>query len=321
MVACAWIFLSLLCAANSAPECKSFEEIYSTGKELCENMWGGAFKYETDEDDAYTMWFFDSANPNDATAQSLGVLNGAHDTCHLQYWHKSAPSPEPDAFTECHPWKDSACCSHSTVETYQNLKEGYGPEYHWDRCGPLSQECERFFVQEACFYECDPNAGLYRKYPTSVYDERCDEYAAGYDAAYAASNNCDHNTWQMHNMPIKKSYCDAWFTACRHDKFCASDSGDYFSCAAEYQALDEAAELNATKSELEQLKAENEALEKAGIAPGLLVAIILPSLVACVAFACSCYLIRREQMGKPFFERLNDDGDRGTPSTVGAGQA
>lgn len=24
--------------------------------------------------------------------------------------------------------------------------------FQWDRCGPLSQECERFFVQEACFY-------------------------------------------------------------------------------------------------------------------------------------------------------------------------
>ena len=36
----------------------------------------------------------------------------------------------------------------------------FGPFFHgmleenfqWDRCGPLSQECERFFVQEACFY-------------------------------------------------------------------------------------------------------------------------------------------------------------------------
>ena len=35
-------------------------------------------------------------------------------------------------------------------------------------------------------------------------------------------------------MPIKASYCDAWYTACIDDKFCASDGGDFFSCAKEY---------------------------------------------------------------------------------------
>ena len=42
------------------------------------------------------------------------------------------------------------------------------PRYHWDRCGPLSPQCERFFVQEACFYECEPAAGLFRRYPTDT---------------------------------------------------------------------------------------------------------------------------------------------------------
>ena len=41
------------------------------------------------------------------------------------------------------------------------------PRHHWDRCGPLSPACERFFVMEACFYECEPAAGLFRRYPTS----------------------------------------------------------------------------------------------------------------------------------------------------------
>jgi len=41
--------------------------------------------------------------------------------------------------------------------------EAYGAGYEWDRCGKLSQACERFFVQEACLYECDPNIGNYRK--------------------------------------------------------------------------------------------------------------------------------------------------------------
>ena len=44
--------------------------------------------------------------------------------------------------------------------------------YHWDRCGPLSPQCERFFVQEACFYECEPAAGLFRRYPTTLLHDR-----------------------------------------------------------------------------------------------------------------------------------------------------
>merc|ERR1719456_1691905 len=139
------------------------------------------------------MWFFDSENPNDATSKSLGKLEpSGHDTCHLQYFHKDEPGPEPEAFTECHPWKENACCVHDTVETHEKLKTGYGKEYHWDRCGPLTPECERFFVQEACFYECDPNAGLFRKWgPNGVdaYDPKCDEYHADYDAAHATAQS------------------------------------------------------------------------------------------------------------------------------------
>ena len=70
---------------------------------------------------------------------------------------------------------------------------------HWDRCGKLSQACERFFVQEACLYECDPNAGLFRKFNKTIYDK----------------DNEDHNEWQMEGMPIKASYCDSWFDACK----------------------------------------------------------------------------------------------------------
>jgi len=34
---------------SGAPECKRFDEIYASGKELCENMWNDAFAYEEDE--------------------------------------------------------------------------------------------------------------------------------------------------------------------------------------------------------------------------------------------------------------------------------
>merc|ERR1712048_1392898 len=147
------------------------------------------------------------------------------------------------------------------VMSAQKLKEGYGEEYHWDRCGQLSPECERFFVQEACFYECDRNAGLYRKWNATEYDPKCDANAPEYDEAFATSTSCNHNKWQMHKMPIKASYCDAWLTACSKDKFCATDDGDYFTCAKHYEVVDMAVELEKKKKELADMAAENTMLK------------------------------------------------------------
>lgn len=242
---------------NSTPQCKPFKEIYNGGKELCENMWNNAFKYESDTSKpAYTMWFFSNTNPNDAISFALNHTMPVTE-CHLQYYHKDAPGPEPETFTECHPWKDNACCLRDTVSSAQKLKEGYGKEYHWDRCGPLSPECERFFVQEACFYECEPSAGFYRKFKKDIYDEKCDSYHASYDKAYQEATCPEqHNEWQMHGMPINAAYCDAWHTACANDNFCASDSGDFFTCAAEYKAADLNAELISARKREEELQDE-----------------------------------------------------------------
>jgi hypothetical protein len=49
------------------------------GKNLCEKMWGGAFKYETDLSKAYSMFFFDDVNPNVAVTDALsGVYIQMH---------------------------------------------------------------------------------------------------------------------------------------------------------------------------------------------------------------------------------------------------
>ena len=29
----------------------------------------------------------------------------------------------------------------------------------WDLCGELSSECERYYVYEECFYQCEPHLG------------------------------------------------------------------------------------------------------------------------------------------------------------------
>ena len=39
--------------------CQTFDQIYANGEELCEVMWNNAFEYTTDEDNAYTFWWFE----------------------------------------------------------------------------------------------------------------------------------------------------------------------------------------------------------------------------------------------------------------------
>lgn len=292
--------------AQAKPQCRTFKEIYGNeanvpgGKKLCEKMWSSAFKYELDEDKAYTMWFFDKVNPNDAVTERLdqadptlfdgkghedaSATTGDYDTgqCHLDYFHKDVPSKEGDSLTVCAPWKEKGCCKPETVRDTVTIKEAYGKEFHWDRCGKLSPQCEAYFIYEACFYECEPNAGLWRKHPKHVFDTDA-------DGNVIKGNEDDHNAWQMSQMPIKASFCDQFYTACQNDKFCASDEGDFFSCAAEYEAADDASK---------------------GMKPHIIAAIVVPVVVACLACVFMIVMMRKERAGQPMFQPIDRNDAR-----------
>jgi len=222
---------------------------------------------------------------NNAVAQSLGKEPNPT-TCALEYFHKAvpAPAPEGDNFTECHPWKENACCHEATVTTPEAINSAYGSGYLWNRCDgwvdgyKMSDACERFFVQEACMYECSPHAGQYRRYTDgeaaafaafsavegnpgnpygaflatdAVYQGTFDHLGVTYNKSVFFGNGVyGPNSWQMYKMPIKASYCDAFLTACANDYFCGT--GDFWECSADYQAdiraktiADEAAALTA----------------------------------------------------------------------------
>eukprot|EP00730_Choanoeca_flexa_P018567 TRINITY_DN9033_c0_g1_i4.p1 TRINITY_DN9033_c0_g1~~TRINITY_DN9033_c0_g1_i4.p1 ORF type:complete len:306 (+),score=36.32 TRINITY_DN9033_c0_g1_i4:154-1071(+) len=272
-----FILLLALPLLTSAQECQTFASIYGNGENLCNRMFGDAFVYSTDLDNAYTMWFFDAVNPNDDISVRRNLTQSRADDCKLEFFHKTAPSPEPDSFTECHPWKDYSCCSQQTVETATKLKESYGPEYHWDRCGALTPACERFFVQEACFYECEPSAGFFRRFPKPVFDP----------------SNETHNAWELYQMPIRADYCNAWFDACRHDRFCASDGGNYFSCARIYR--DNQTIGNGTG--IEQSSDDD-------LSSGVIVGIVVAVVAAVGLLGFSLFLIYRERKGTSVFAPL-----------------
>jgi folate receptor len=302
----AWVLSSFTIqfatAQETSPgECKRFQDIFVDGKDLCERMYGDAFEYiptskPFEHDLAYTMWFFSDRNPNDATTVKR-ILASKHDlaytdtsVCHLKSLgvanHKDVPSAENEStLTECHPFQANACCNELSIKSGQRLNKAHRDGYIWDRCGPMSRECNAFFVQESCFYECDPNAGIFRKYPPTLH------------------NSAEVlNEWELYKLPIKGDYCDAWFNACRRDMFCGS--GNIFECERMYVQDPGDQEIPPTQgknSGLNETSSTASVVER--LSGGAIFGILLPSLLFILTLTFSCYLIRRERQGIPVFTR------------------
>jgi hypothetical protein len=80
-------------------------------------------------------------------------------------------------------------------------------------------------------------------------------------------------------MPIQKSFCDAWYTACYNDYFCGQ--GSYFECAAYYE------ENQASKEEKEK--------------DALVIGMSITGVLAAIGICFACFLVSREKRGKPVF--------------------
>ena len=57
-------------------------------------------------------------------------------------------------------------------------------------------------MYQACFYECDPAAGLWRKHPKHVFQVFDTETGADGEKVMTIGNKTLHNAWQIANMPI-----------------------------------------------------------------------------------------------------------------------
>ena len=183
-------------------------------------------------------------------------------------------------------------------------------------------------MEEACLYECDANLGAFRKYS----DEEkalctADGVAVGatvtkadgssYTCVKKGDSENAENAWEIHQMPIKASYADAFYRACANDYFC--DSGSFWTCDAEYHAhlkseAARAAELAANKTKADEeeaarLKAELEAEKDKGLpawAIALIVVLSAAGLLCCILFVV---LVVKEKQGKPMFVTMPDDKD------------
>jgi folate receptor len=346
--------LGLATVANAwtGDNCKKFSEIYTNGSDLINRMWGDSFKYEVDETKAYTMWWTEGGaagekdshdNPNDVITRAIiGTVDNKMNytveaqQCLVSYLHKEGPPTKQTAdFTECHPWHANACCHEATVVTPEAINNAYGAGYEWDRCGKLSQACERFFVEEACMYECEANIGAFRKY-TDEEKTLCTAEGVAVGATVTkpsdgSSYTCvdggidgwtglpknDEGVWQIKHMPIKASYADAFYRACFNDQFC--DSGSFWDCKAKYhEHLDEVAALAVKAAELKanetaaaeaQLAADLKAEKDKGLEGWAIALIVILLLlgVACCGFVAM--LVMKEKQGKPMFVNMPAEKD------------
>jgi folate receptor len=266
--------------------CKPLEEAYPTPQDLA-GFWHTAFRYVAKTDPeyefAYSMTFFGD-NPNsDVTEKRLAdptfSMNITDETeCHLGEYaynnHHEKPQPQGSEYNECFPWHESSCCKAEQVND-KFFKTAYGQEWAWDNCGKLSPECERFFVQESCFYECDIAAGLFRKYHPE--NGNCN----------SSHPNCHDDTWIIENVPIKGDFFDAMHRACAGQPIC---SLGYFECSEEYVAP--------TQSPTNP----PQVVEK--LSPGSIVGIVALSLLLLAGVIFMCHVVKRERQGSPVFAPL-----------------
>lgn len=127
--------------------------------------------------------------PEDHVCPAVSVHEGT--MCHVRYFHDSHGSPTNLSGTHCSAWSNNACCTREIADNHQmdddHLALLYTDDYSYAKCGPVSEDCARWFLAESCLYECDVNVGRYRAH---VGDAGCEDGG---------------NEWMIRNMPLKVS--------------------------------------------------------------------------------------------------------------------
>lgn len=131
------------------------------------------------------------------------IFNGSQAADHVIYercmrgkFHKTIPGPEENLQT-CSHFSDKACCTNDTAASLRDDDALYG--FNYSHCAPMSKECQNFFLQNNCFYECSPNV-----WP----------WLSAVDSSYRKE--------RYHNVPLCAGNCNAWWDACRLQQTCVT---------------------------------------------------------------------------------------------------
>eukprot|EP00892_Ulva_mutabilis_P010740 jgi/Ulvmu1/8038/UM004_0275.1 len=161
-----------------------------------------------------------------ATEQFAEVEVTPCELCHLRNDHTADVAiPRPALEGRCAKYADNACCTAKTATAVDTSEDLYNAAFRWDKCYQYNdtlraarnadpelsaayERCNAWFREEECLYECDVNAGKWRKHGD------CKDDSGG------------SNGWQMEGMPIRASECDAFYAACRDLVMCACSGPD-----------------------------------------------------------------------------------------------
>ncbi|KAM9394261.1 retbindin [Pholidichthys leucotaenia] len=123
------------------------------------------------------------------------LIGGIHPegVCLQDGKHKDTPGPEPN-LTECSLYADNSCCTEESIQDISHVASASNQNEPWDKCGPLSPECEGFLKRVSCFYRCSPDAARWPHPQRRSY---------------------------IQAVPLCHSFCHDWFDACKMDLTCA----------------------------------------------------------------------------------------------------
>uniref|UniRef100_A0A0A9XTZ4 Folate receptor alpha n=1 Tax=Lygus hesperus TaxID=30085 RepID=A0A0A9XTZ4_LYGHE len=123
--------------------------------------------------------------------------------------HKATPSPETQLHKACSAYEGLSCCTNNTAIRIHG-DDLYKFQNVVCKNKELSPECKKYFLKDACFYECSPDLSPY------------------------FSN--ENGSLGLKNVPLCQSNCDSWFAACQNDFTCIKDwkkvMDDTFTCSA-----------------------------------------------------------------------------------------
>jgi len=139
-------------------------------------------------------------------ASHLGLSQISGDPEELLNWcidsdnHKSKPSQEDQLHGQCSPWKERSCCTHSTTYKAHTTNMYNFDVDHCANVKPMSDKCKTHFMQDLCFFECEPNVG-----------------------PWTAKVKMKTRRERFYKVPLCASDCDVWFNACRDDYTCTDN--------------------------------------------------------------------------------------------------
>ncbi|XP_066271707.1 uncharacterized protein [Branchiostoma lanceolatum] len=176
-------------------KCELIKDVFKNAKAMCESVWGSAFKYVSNRDEACLD---PSVHPSEQVTKPKKVTavaaaeNEEEWGCLRTKIHKSTPGPEP-GLQVCGEYSSNSCCSEKFDQQLRMSPVEKINQRYLNRCSVLSHRCEQFQLAVECHYYCDPM--IYR------YAKRGHKYA-------------------VQNVPICSSFCDDFFDACRDDLTC-----------------------------------------------------------------------------------------------------